>query len=292
MFLVGLHHLFRPPLAPGAENGPLGQQAVQHIGELSHVAAPVVPHVEDQSPGPLVQKGVHLLPEAFGAVGVKILYLNIAHAAVQQLAGDRVGLHRPTQERDLPHCTVGSQEGKSHRGARLPHDGLRAVVAGLSGHGGAVHRGDDLSRLHAGLSRRGAFFYREDGHAPLVFESHGDTHADIGVGTALVLGLVGLRRQIVAPPVAQAVHHPRQGAVRHGLGVIVPHELGADHRQPLQQGHRLGAQDHPGRQQGQGQGGHRPAQGGEQQLKGRKMSLPHLGHPFSAKRAESHSPPA
>ena len=118
----------------------------------------------------------------------------------------------------------------------------------------------------------------QDLQALLVCVVDGDADAHILVGAPLVLGGQLVRRQGVAPPVAQGVHHALQRAVDHRVLVVLPHKPGVDQVPCLHQRAAAGAAQQVVDRQGARRQHHRGGERrGQKQLEQRESFLPHWG---------------
>ena len=218
------------------EDGALGQQEVQHVGELAQVAAAVVPHVKDQRLRPLLPELGDGLLQPLGAVVVEVEQAHIAHLSLQHPALHRVVLQLGPLHLHGAGRPVLPQHLQGDGGARLPLDKIRALIACLSRQGDAVHSGNDLPGFQSSRLGGAPGLHSEDIESLLPCVVDGNPNPHILVGAALVLGLQLISRQVVAPAVAQAGHHALQGGVHHLCLVIFPHKEGVDQPQPLHQG--------------------------------------------------------
>ena len=188
------------------------------------IAAGVVPDVKDQGSGPLYPEGFNGRDGFVGAPGVEIGDGDEPDAVIQQLACYHIGEDFCPLDVEFQ-LLLAPDHHQMDGGAFLSPDDISQLLHGKSFHALPVGGDDPVVHLKACFPGGAVFLHSHDPEAHfLLVGDDGDADAHVGVLLLLQQGVIVLRGDIVAPPVAQGGDHGRSRIVLHDLGVGLPDE--------------------------------------------------------------------
>ena len=215
---VGLGGRLVAVLVHADEDGARGQQIVQQRRQLADESAGVGAHVENKAQRPLVEQRLYRGYRGLRRAGLEVGYLDISYIAAEHLVGHGVRVDHGAVDRDVRLVAVAVLDVELHGLARVGlYDALR-VANRHAGDVGAVNGEYDVAGFQTRVGRGAVLIHAGDLHSAgrgvLVYR-HAQTHVLVGAVELVRLVLGGAH--VIAPLVAQRVHHGREGSRGHGV---------------------------------------------------------------------------